>query len=224
MNAIECRQLTCHRAEWNPGPSSVHDLSLQFEAGLIHGLCGDDGCGKGLLLHLLSLMETPDTGEITLAGQPTPALDDPARDDFRNTLFGFLFPSPCLLLSFTVAENVAMPLFRFSELDAAGARARTREILRFMEIDDLECASVLKLNHRLRQRVALARALAHDPKILIAVSPSESAELFPFVKRICDESGLTVLWAGSAEELDDNCDRVISLEAGRVIDDTATPC
>lgn len=224
MNAIECRHLTCYREEWNPGPSYINDISLTFEPGLIHGFAGDDGCGKGLLLHLLSLMEVPDSGELTLIGDPPPALDDPARDDFRNILFGFLFPSPCLLLSFTVAENVAMPLFRFSELDAAGARARTREILRFMDIDELECASVLKLNHRLRQRVALARALAHDPKILIAVSPAHPEELFPFVKRASHEFGLTVLWAGSHEELAGNCDRLISLEEGRVISDSSTPC
>jgi len=194
MVVLRCRNLQCVREEWNSGPGRVSGVDFDFEEGLFYGLCGPDGCGKGLFLHLLGLMEAPDAGELELMGQPAPAANSAEAAALRSQLFGFLFSSPCLIPSLSVAENVAMPLFRLKELAAAQARDRTRQALAVVGLEDAESYPVVHLPPNLRQRVSLARAIVHDPKILIAISP-RSNDLLPLARQLGRERGLTVLWA-----------------------------
>jgi ABC-type antimicrobial peptide transport system, ATPase component len=217
---LRCESLSCRRDLWlELAPSRVEDVSAAFWAGEFCGFCGPDGSGKGLLLNILGLLERPDSGTITVNGIPTHTLTPEEFQQMRNETFGFLFNHPCLLPSFSVAENVAMPLFRICGGDAREARDRTLEVLEFCGISSLETTLAGRLDAAQRTRVALARALVHGPSILVVISPRESGELMALGRRIAEKLGLCVLWAGSEPGLLRHVHRLLHLDGGRIVRD-----
>lgn len=144
--------------------AQIGGLSLAVMAGEIVALTGEEGCGKNLILRLLGLLEPPDGGEVLLEGNPTTNLTDDARAELRSRRCGYLFSAPFLLAAFNAAENVAMPIFKISQLTPEQARERTESLLRFVGLD--HAASQHELPPKLQHRVALARALANSPVVL----------------------------------------------------------
>lgn len=214
LSAIICENLTCERSDWNnAGPARVRDFSGEFETGEFVGFFGADGSGKGLLLNVIGLLEKADSGRIVLLGHDAAEFSGEDVSTFRNEACGFLFGHPYLLPSFTVAENVAMPLFRICGGGAAEARDRTREVLEFAGIRNFETARAGKLDPVLRWRAAFARALVHDPRVLIAISPPDP-DLLPLAKMAAKQFHLTVLWAGELGTIAPYADRLIEMRGG----------
>lgn len=217
VSAIICEDLACARSNWNnSGPGRVSDFSATFEAGEFIGFCGPDGCGKGLLLNVIGLLEKADSGRLVLLDHDASEFSEEDFSTFRNEACGFLFSHPYLLPSFTVAENVAMPLFRICGGGAAEARERTREVLDFAGIGGFETPRAGNLDPALRWRAAFARALVHEPRILIAISPPDP-DLLPLAKQAAEKFHLTVLWAGEREAVSFYADRIIEMQGGRSV-------
>lgn len=218
--ALACQQITCHRPAWNgAGPSSVHEVTASFAFGELCAITGPDGSGKGLLMNVLGLMEQPDCGAVAVGEYDASTLSLEEMRQLRNEAFGFLFNHPCLLPSFSVAENVAMPLFRICGGDAKGVRARTLEVLEFCGIAHLEGDLAGRLDFSQRRTVALARALAHDPDILLILSPSASEDLLHLARRVAVELNRCVIWAGGEEQLQHHAHRLIQMDRGRILSD-----
>lgn len=218
--ALSCETLSCHRDDWNNiGPSSVASVSAAFSMGEFCGFAGSDTSGKELLLNILGLLEPPDSGNIVVGEKPVEAWEPEKIQPLRNESFGFMFEHPCLLASFSVAENVAMPLFRFCGGDPLTARKRTLEILDFCGITHLEGILAGRLDPAERRITALARALVHEPDILVVISPQTNDELLLLARRVATDLGLCVLWAGQSEQLQPVVHRLLHLENGQVIRD-----
>lgn len=218
MNPIlSCDTLSCRRENWNDsGLSRVESITAEFQAGRFYGVCGEQGSGKGLLLNVLGLLEPPDSGSLLVDGDS--ALHMPQEDamQLRNEAFGFVFDHSCLLPSFSLAENVAMPLFRICGGDAREARQRTLAALEFCGIENHEATLAGRLSADHRMRAALARALVHEPSILIAISPQGGDSILELGRRVAHELGLCVLWAGMESDLSRHADQLITMKAGRI--------
>lgn len=221
MIALHCTRLRCHRPQWSDGPSCVHDITLDFETGRLHGIAGAAGSGKMLLMHLLSLLDEPDFGAIELFGEPASPAPEETRREIRNAVFGYVFPNPCLLPAFTVAENIAMPLFRISGADERAAHDRVAELLAWLDIEGIANDPASTLDFDTQFRVALARAVVHRPRVLFLLGPTRPAALLAPVRRMVDGLQLTALWADSRGEWLSQCDRTIQLECGSVIEESA---
>jgi ABC-type methionine transport system ATPase subunit len=175
----------------------VDQVSLAVRAGDILALTGETGCGKNLILRLLGLLEAPDAGEVLFDGQPTAQLTDDARIELRSHQCGYLFTAPFLLSAFNVAENIAMPIFKISQLTPEQARDRTESLLRFVGLDT--AASQHVLPPQLQQRVALARALANQPGVLLIenletlVAPEELPAFRQLLHGAAREFGVAVI-------------------------------
>ena len=222
MNPIlSCEALCCHRANWNEtSAASIQDITASFDSGTMCAFDGPDRPGKTLLLSVLSLLERADSGSLCLDGQSVGDLEDEDLRWCRNRAFGFLFENPCLLPSFSVAENVAMPLFRICDINAALAHNRTIEVLEFCEIAHLKNQLAGQLKPSAQRRAAFARALVHRPKILAAISGEGNGELFELAARTAKEFGLCVLWAtGAAEVASGKAQRRIQIRDGRITSD-----
>ena len=205
---------------WNgQGSVAVRDISMHVHRGEFVGFCGPDGSGKGLLLNLIGLLERPDSGILRLGGEDTSGFADEDAAEFRNEACGYLFGHPYLLPSFSIAENVAMPLFRIRGGDAVEARHRTLDVLRFAGIENFETLLAGRSDHAVRWRAAFARALVHAPGILIAISPPCGNELLPLARRAARELGITILWSGPREELSPVADRLFEIRDGRLAAD-----
>ena len=224
MNPVlSCQELCCERANWNEGrPASLHGITLSFSPATFCQFDGPDSPGRDLLLNALGLLEPADSGTIVVDGRSVMELPEDELRRHRNESFGFLFEHPCLLPSFSVAENVAMPLFRICGTDAQAARERTHEVLDFCGIPQLENQLAGRLALADQRKAALARALVHRPKILVAISRRGSDELYDLALRATSDRQLCVLWAGSDEGVHRKSPRVIHLQDGRIrIDQTA---
>lgn len=221
MIALRCSRLSCHRPQWSEGPSCVHEVTLDFDEARLHGVTGPRGSGKTLLLHLLSLLDEPDFGSIELFGEPVAPAPEEVRREIRNTIFGFIFPNPCLLPSFTVAENVAMPLFRISGADERAAHDRVSDLLGFFGIEHHANDPAETLDTDSQFLVALARAIVHRPRMLFLLNPGRPETLLPAVRRAVENFRLTCLWAGKPEHCFAHSDRVVTLQSGSIAAESA---
>ena len=95
-------------------------------------------------------------------------LDVDGLSYIRNRKYGFLFSAPFLLPTFSVLENVAIPLFKIAEVDALEAKVIVEEILEMLGISRIANATVEDLKGLDGMLAALARALVHHPRVLIA--------------------------------------------------------
>jgi ABC-type lipoprotein export system ATPase subunit len=217
--------LSCTRALDRESPSRVRDASLSFEERTITVLRGREGCGKNLLLRLLGLMEVPDRGDVLLRGLSTARLSEKQRAAMRSKHFGFLFAAPFLLPSFTLVENVAMPLFKISSVNTAQAQERTRAVLEFVGLGDQAQASVEKMPSSDQQRASLARALVNMPELLMVenadalLEGDERAAFLSLLQDACNRFGLTVILTASGDDVAAFANRVIDLEDGSVVED-----
>ena len=88
----------------------IRDLDVVVEAGEMVAVVGPSGVGKSTLLHLIGLLDRPETGRIVLDGVLTDGLDGAARALIRNRVIGFVFQHHHLLDELDALDNVALPL------------------------------------------------------------------------------------------------------------------
>jgi ABC-type methionine transport system ATPase subunit len=209
----------------SPG-GELRGVSLGIEAGRFTLVSGAVESGARLLLRVLGLMERPDSGEVWFDSQAMGALDDAARLDVRNRHFGFLFAEPFLLDSFTVAENVAMPLFKIADFDIDRARFRTAEVLDFAGLSDAADATVADLGPLDHHKVSLARALAIAPRVVIAeeagvhLAEREIAEFAALLRWVPERLGIAVIATLPVEAGALGPDREVRLEEGIIVADS----
>jgi lipoprotein-releasing system ATP-binding protein len=189
---LQMRGVSCRRGDlW------FAEAILSITPASLHFLRGNGGAS--LLLRVATLLETPDIGIVELAGEAVREIDDASRAAIRSRLFGFVFDAPYLLPEMSVAENIAMPLFKVLNLDAAEARECTEATLHFAGLEPLATTRAGELSWFDQQRVALARAVAHQPALLALEHPDanlsadDSAELMRLVRRVRRELGISVL-------------------------------
>lgn len=188
---VELHDVSCRRGE-----AVIAGVTLSIPPASVHILRGES---SSLLLRIATLLEVPDEGTITLVGESVRDIDESARNTIRSRAFGFVFDAPYLLPELSVAENIAMPLFKVLDLGAVDARERTESMLRFAALEPLATARAGELSWFDQQRVALARATAHHPVLLALdladanLSPDESAELLRLARRVRSELGFSVL-------------------------------
>ena len=207
------------------GSDQIHvlrDLDLAVEAGEMVAVLGASGVGKSTLLHLLGGLDRMDRGSIQLGETELSALSDPALVAFRNRHIGFVFQFHHLLPEFDAAENTEMPL-RIARIPAGQARERAVRLLERLGVGDRLTHRPGMLSGGQQQRVAIARALAAEPSLLLADEPTgdldeQTAEaLHALLREIQRERRLSAVIATHNLRLAAACDRVLRLEAGRLI-------
>jgi lipoprotein-releasing system ATP-binding protein len=202
-------------------------LDLDVELGEFLSLVGASGSGKTTLLHLLGTLDKPDSGRITLDGKRIDNVSIAARDQLRNTVFGFIFQFYHLLPELTVLENVLMPhMIRCSVFNWWWQRRELRERAGVL-LDRVGLGHRLK--HRPRelsggemQRAAIARALISRPRVLLADEPTGNldaktgGEIVRLLRDLNREDGLTIIMVTHNTEIAQRADRCVNMVEGRV--------
>lgn len=199
------------------------NLSLEVRQGELVAIVGESGSGKSSLLHLLGGLDTPSAGAVYFdADSGTTALSS-LRDDelaqFRNRELGFVWQQPYLLPEFTAVENVMMPLLISGH---PRPQARAAEGLHQVGLSSRADHRAGELSGGEQQRVAIARALICAPHYLLADEPTGNldertgAAVFDLLRQLHAEAGLTSIVVTHNRLHAARCDRILSLQQGRL--------
>ena len=169
------------------------DATFTVNRGDIFVILGGSGCGKSTLLRHLTGLSTPLSGEIRVKGV------DPKEPSLEPPKFGVMFQSGALLGSFTVGENVGLPLSEWTDLPEEAVRAIVQAKLRLVGLDNSEGVMPSELSGGMKKRAAIARAMAMEPDLIFLDEPSAgldpitAAELDDLIIALNRDLGLTLV-------------------------------
>jgi putative ABC transport system ATP-binding protein len=149
----------------------LQDLNLDIAKGDFVALMGPSGSGKTTLLNLIGGLDTPTSGEITVAGQRLDQLRSGALARWRSTHVGFVFQFYNLMPMLTAQRNVELPLL-LTNLSTVQRKAHALAALTLVGIADRAKHKPGELSGGQAQRVAIARALVADPTLLVCDEPT----------------------------------------------------
>ncbi|MEI6537262.1 MAG: ATP-binding cassette domain-containing protein, partial [Verrucomicrobiaceae bacterium] len=139
---------------------ALRGVDFQIHEGEFIAITGPSGCGKSTLLAMLGSLDRPNEGTLKYRGKSLPDLKDPAA--YRAHEIGFIFQSFHLLPTFTVSENVQIPMFE-GTLSRSQRTERAAELLKSVGLAHRLSHFPSELSGGERQRVAIARSLANGP-------------------------------------------------------------
>ncbi len=198
------------------------DVSFAIQPGESVAIVGPSGAGKSTLLALLAGLDLPTEGYVTLNGTNLSELDEDGRARVRADSVGFVFQSFHLVPSLNALENVMLPLELAGNDDARNA---SREIIDKVGLSERWSHYPAQLSGGEKQRVAIARAFATEPAVLFADEPTGNldsrtgANIMELMFELNKSSSTTLVLVTHDNALAGRCDRVISLDAGRLVSD-----
>ena len=211
---------------YGTGEGAVHalkDIDLVIEDGKFTRILGKSGSGKSTLMNIIGALDTPTSGKVFNNDIDLSTLNEDQLADYRNKTTGFVFQSFYLEPSYTVLENVVMPL------TIAGMKRKEREemgkdILIKLGLEDKIYKRANELSGGQKQRVSIARALVRNPDLILADEPTgnldsqNGAEVMVLFKEIVKMGKSVVLVTHNAEDAK-NADNIVRIKDGVITAD-----
>ncbi len=215
--ALSVSNLSRWYKQGNGKLSVLHKASLKIRAGETVALVAPSGSGKTTLLQLVGLLDTPNSGEIAIAGVKTSRLAEQKRTELRRQALGFVYQSHNLLEEMTALENVVLPLL-INGVPPGKAYKRAMKFLKAMGIAKRANHLPAELSGGEQQRCAIARAIVHRPKLLLAdeptgnLDPDTGQRVFEVLMAAVKGTGLTMLISTHNHALAARMDRIVELK------------
>jgi putative ABC transport system ATP-binding protein len=219
---VTARDVVRRYGEGDTAVDALRSVSVDIAEGRLTAVMGPSGSGKSTLMHILAGLDTPTSGEVTVAGIDVTNLDDNALTKLRRDHIGFIFQFFNLLPMLTAAENIALPL------KLAGAKPDPEWLEQVVDTVGLTA----RLRHRpselsggQQQRVAVARALVSRPSVVFADEPTgnldsaTSGEVLGLLRESVDALGQTTVMVTHDAHAAAIADRVLFLADGHIVED-----
>lgn len=206
-----------------PEVHAVSDISLDIPSNKIFGIIGKSGAGKSTLVRLISLLETPDSGEVWYENDRVDNLSEKEIVQRRRRI-GMIFQNFNLFSSRTAGQNIAYPL-EICGVNKDAIKTRVDELLELVGLSDRKDAPVSTLSGGQKQRIAIARALANKPDILFcdeatsALDPQTTHAILDLIREIQQKMNLTVVMiTHQMEVVRDACSQVAVVHEGKIVE------
>ena len=200
----------------------LRGVDVELQRGEFLALRGASGAGKSTLLHLLGGLDTPNQGEILLAGRNLATLGRRELARLRSKEVGFIFQAYYLLPELDALENVCLPA-RMARTPAAEAEARGRELLARVGLGERVEHKPYELSGGEQQRVAIARAMINQPDLILADEPTGNldshtgGEIIELLCALRDEKQTTLIMATHDARVAARAPKVVELVDGQIV-------
>lgn len=224
MNILEANNLKKYYGSGVSEVKALDGVTFSVKEGELVAVVGCSGSGKSTLLHMLGGLDYPTSGTVTVAGKELSKLNETEMTIFRRRNIGFVFQSYNLVPILSVYENIVLPV----ELDGKRIdRNYINDIMKILGIADKANNLPNQLSGGQQQRVAIARALAAKPSIILADEPTgnldsrTTQEVLGLLKVTAERFHQTILMITHNEAIAQLCDRMIHIEDGKIVSDSA---
>lgn len=221
MNIMEVRDVKKLYSSNHGGSSSnaLNGISFSVRKGEFLGIMGPSGAGKSTLLNVISTIDMPTSGTVSVGGKRLLNLDEDELAKFRRKQLGFIFQDYNLLDTMTLKENIILPL----TLSKEKVSVMEKKLSRISEI--LNIKSILKkypyeVSGGQKQRAAAARAIITEPKIIFADEPTgaldskSSIDLLEKLSMLNREDQSTIVMVTHDAFAASYCDRILFIKDG----------
>ena len=224
--ALEASQLWKLYQAGESTVEAVRGVDVRIDSGEMIAVMGPSGCGKTTLLNILSGIDEPTSGTVSVNGQPLYGISDDQRTDLRSQHFGFIFQNFNLLPVLSAVENVELPLL-LNGRSPGEARTEAQRALEQVGLGDRSGHRPAELSGGQQQRVAVARAIVHRPSIILCDEPTgnldntTSGEVMRLLNTMNEEQGTTFLIVTHDPAIAAQCQRTITMSDGNIVDPTS---
>lgn len=221
MNIMEVRDVKKEYGSKNGGSKSnaLNGVSFSVQKGEFLGIMGPSGAGKSTLLNVISTIDSPTSGTITLRGKSFLNLNEDELSMFRRKQLGFIFQDYNLLDTLTLKENIILPL-SLSKVDVESMEEKLKRISVILNIEDILGKYPYEVSGGQKQRAAAARAIITDPEIVFADEPTgaldskSSTELLNNLSLLNKDNEATIVMVTHDAFAASYCDRIIFIKDG----------
>ncbi len=202
----------------------LRNVSLNLSKGEIVAITGNSGSGKSTLLNVITKIDSFDEGEIYYKGNETSYFSIDDMDDFRKNKIGFIFQNYNIIDSYTVLENVMLPLV-LKGISPKDAKVKALEMIERVGLNKRINHRGTKLSGGEKQRCVIARALVSDCEILACDEPTGNLdsktgkEIINLIKEISKDK-LVLIVTHDYEQVKSIATRKITINDGEIVEDT----
>ena len=220
---MDCMKMTGVSKAYQNGSEKLYalrDVNLVIEEGTFTAVMGRSGSGKTTLLNMMGALDQPTQGQVLFLGKDLGAMQEKELAALRRREIGFVFQKYQLLEEYDLWDNICVPIYLdHREPD----RAYLEKILQVFGFSERKHAFPSQLSGGQQQRVAIARALAIRPVLILADEPTGNLdyktgqEVLGLLRLSQRELGRTVVMVTHDRESAALCDRVVTIEDGRIV-------
>ncbi len=199
----------------------IQGVDLKIHRGEIVALWGKSGSGKSTLLHLLSGLDVPDGGQVTIFGLDSTRERD--RLHLRRRQLGFVFQLHHLIPGLSLEENLRSPALA-AGTSTAQTRTRIEQLIAEVGLTHRRRHRIQDLSGGERQRTAICRALMNKPELIFADEPTGSLDeetgalTFGLLRRLAEQEQVAVVLATHERRFVEDCHRVLRVTQGKVVE------
>ncbi|HAG42669.1 MAG TPA: bacitracin ABC transporter ATP-binding protein [Clostridium sp.] len=199
--------------------TALNDISLEVREGEFVGVMGPSGAGKSTLLNIISTIDKPSSGIVSVDGDDITKMNEDKLSSFRRDKLGFIFQDFNLLDTLTVKENIILPL-ALSKVNIREIESRLKSIAQTLGISDILKKYPYEISGGQKQRAAAARAIITSPKLVLADEPtgaldSKSAtELLQCLSDLNEKNNATIMMVTHDAFSASYCQRILFIKDG----------
>ncbi|WP_195702068.1 ABC transporter ATP-binding protein [Companilactobacillus futsaii] len=203
--------------------TALKNINLEVKDGEFLAIMGPSGSGKSTLINILGLLDQSYTGEYLLENKNYQAVNDNELSQIRGDQLGFVFQNFKLLSTYTVYENIEVPLI-YSKKAQNNKRHLIESVIEKVGLKGKKRNLPTELSGGQQQRVAIARAIVNRPKLIIADEPTgaldskTSKEIMDIFEKL-NQDGTTIIMVTHDSEVAEHAMRTVYIRDGRLYND-----
>ena len=204
--------------------TALSDINFSIEKGEFVAIMGPSGSGKSTLLNVVSTIDHPTSGNVSIDGQDPHKMNDDELAHFRRSTLGFVFQDFNLLDTLTGYENIALAL-SIQNVKPKEIDSRIQEVAKRLGIEEVLNKYSYQMSGGQKQRVAAARALITNPKLILADEPTgaldskSSRYLLESMKEMNEGLAATILVVTHDAFTASYASRVIFIKDGKIFNE-----